>query len=78
MLSGVSDGDDLPGAPTFDETRHANICAEVRRLWLKPSFLCPFMLSWLAVEIIVRCNYPGSKQALDCGKFRVIRANEGA
>lgn len=29
VLNGISDGDGLPGVPTFDETRHASICAEV-------------------------------------------------
>jgi len=30
LLNGVSDGHDLRSAPTFDETRHASICVEVR------------------------------------------------
>jgi len=30
LLNGVSDGRDLRSAPTFDETRHASICVEVR------------------------------------------------
>jgi hypothetical protein len=30
VLNGISDGSGLLDAPTFDETRHASICAEVR------------------------------------------------
>ena len=29
VLNGMSEGDDLSDAPTFDETRHASICVEV-------------------------------------------------
>jgi hypothetical protein len=29
LLNGISDGYNFPGAPTFDETRHASICVEV-------------------------------------------------
>jgi superfamily I DNA/RNA helicase len=30
ILNEIAGGENLQGAPTFDETRHASICAEVR------------------------------------------------
>ena len=30
VLNDITDGEGLSGAPTFDETRHASICVEVR------------------------------------------------
>ena len=38
VLNGVSNADNLSDTPTFDETRHASICVEVRYLWLSVSF----------------------------------------
>lgn len=78
MLNRVTDVDDLPDAPTFDETRHASICMEVRCLQLGRSFPYSLVLSVLTAKILVCRNYSGSKQALDRGQFRVGSANEGA
>jgi hypothetical protein len=72
VLNGVSDGDDFSDAPTFDETRHASICVEVR--CLRPEVFFPYlrlMLSGLVVEILVRRDHSGSEQPLDHGQFRV-------
>lgn len=71
LLNGVSDGHDLRSAPTFDETRHASICVEVRYIWFRPPVTNPRTLFGLAVEILVRCNYSGSEQPLDRGQFRI-------
>ena len=35
VLNGITDGGHLSDAPTFDETRHASICVEVRYLGWK-------------------------------------------
>jgi len=32
VLNGVSNADNLSEVPTFDETRHASVCVEVRFL----------------------------------------------
>ena len=60
---------DLPDAPTFDETRHASICAEVCCLPPSPFFhsIPLFMFPRLAVEISLRRSYSGSEQPLDRG-----------
>ena len=78
VLNGVSGRDDLSDAPTFDETRHASICVEVCYLRPKHFYPFPFMLSGLAVEILVRRDHSGSEKPLDHGQFRVSSANEGA
>jgi hypothetical protein len=73
VLNEISNGDDLPDVPTFDETRHASICVEVCCLLSKHFFLRPppLTISGFAVEILVRCNYSRSEQPLDCGRFPV-------
>ena len=71
VLNAVTGVDDLPDAPAFDETRHASICVEVCCPQLESSLPYSLVLSVLAVEVLVRCNYSGSKQALDRGQFRV-------
>jgi hypothetical protein len=38
VLNRNADGGQLPGTPTFDETRHASICVEVRYLRLSFPF----------------------------------------
>ena len=70
MLDGIVDGEELSDAPSFDETRHASICVEVR-CWLSELFFPPpLMSSWPAVEVLVRRNHSGSEQPLDYGQFR--------
>ena len=73
VLNEISNGENLPNVPTFDETRHASICVEVCRLLSELFFpsLSPLTIFGLAVEILVRCNYSGSEQPLDCGQFPV-------
>ena len=71
VLNGVPNADNLSDAPTFDETRHASVCVEVRCLRTEVFFPSPLTPSTLAVEVLVRCSYPGSEQTLDHGQFRV-------
>ena len=59
VLNGVFKRGNLSDVPTFDETRHASICMEVR--CLQPLFFFfPLTLPGFAVEILVRCGYSGS------------------
>ena len=67
VLNRISNGVDLSDVPTFDETRHASICIEVRYSWLEFSLPSPLMLPAFTVEVLVRCNYSGSEQPLDRG-----------
>ena len=69
MLNEVPNAKGLPNIPTFDKTRHASICIEVRCLRFEPLFPRSLVLSELTVEIFVRRNYPGSEQPLDCRQF---------
>ena len=63
---------DPPDAPTFEKTRHASICAEVR--YLRPYLFLSESTSVNAIpktaKIPVRRNYSGSKQPLDRRRFR--------
>jgi len=71
VLNGVSNRGNSSDVPTFDETRHASVCVEVRHFLFETSFSSPLTLSGLVVEIPVRCSYSGSEQTLDRGQFRV-------
>ena len=71
VLNGISNRDNLSGVPTFDEVRHAIVCAEVGSLLLEASLSSPLTLSGLVVEITVRCSYSGSEQSVDRGQFQV-------
>lgn len=77
VLNGISEGDDLSDAPTFDETRHASICVEVHCMCL--NFLSiPLMRFGFIVEIPICRNHSGSEEPLDYGQLRVSWSNEGA
>ena len=69
VLNGISDGNDLLGAPAFDETRHTSICVEVCCLWPELFSLSSLIPSGSKVEILVRCDYSGSEEPLDRGQF---------